>query len=66
MTSRLDLIDRKLLNILQSAFPLVENPFESIAQELAMSEEEREEGESLEEFGKKLVEIEKKIRTIRE
>ena len=36
MTSKLDLSDRQLSNILQSAFPLVEEPFGEIGQRLEM------------------------------
>ena len=37
MTSDLDRTDRELLNILQSSFPLVEEPFDHIGQELGMA-----------------------------
>jgi DNA-binding Lrp family transcriptional regulator len=36
----LDLIDRKLLNSIQSAFPLVSEPYKALAEELGTSEEE--------------------------
>jgi DNA-binding Lrp family transcriptional regulator len=36
----LDLIDRRLLNLLQGAFPLVERPFAALAAELGVTEEE--------------------------
>ena len=37
MTSGLDITDRQLLNILQSSFPLVEEPLEQIGQELGLT-----------------------------
>ena len=37
MPSKMDRIDRELLNVIQSAFPLVEEPFEDIAGTLAIS-----------------------------
>ncbi len=40
MTSGMDLTDRKILNIIQSSFPLVEKPFETIGKELDITEEE--------------------------
>jgi siroheme decarboxylase len=36
----MDDIDKKLLNILQKEFPLVERPFEAVAKKCALSEEE--------------------------
>lgn len=36
----MDLIDRKLLNIVQSRFPLVEEPYKAIADELDIAEDE--------------------------
>ena len=36
----MDLIDRKLLNIIQSGFPLVEQPYQDIAHSLGIKEEE--------------------------
>ena len=36
----MDLTDRKLLNIMQSQFPLVEKPYEDMGQELGITEEE--------------------------
>lgn len=36
----MDLIDRKLLNIIQSQFPLVDEPYQEIAQELGVAEQE--------------------------
>lgn len=38
--AELDLIDRRLLNLLQGSFPLVERPFAALAAELGISEEE--------------------------
>lgn len=38
--AELDLLDRRLLNLLQGAFPLVERPFAALATELGVSEEE--------------------------
>jgi DNA-binding Lrp family transcriptional regulator len=38
--AKLDLIDRRLLNLLQGAFPLVERPFAALAAELGVSENE--------------------------
>jgi DNA-binding Lrp family transcriptional regulator len=40
MTSGLDAIDRKLLNLLQNSFPLTPAPFASLAQALGIAEEE--------------------------
>jgi DNA-binding Lrp family transcriptional regulator len=40
MTSGLDAIDRKLLNLLQNSFPLTPAPFASLAQTLGIAEEE--------------------------
>ena len=36
----MDLTDRKLLNVVQSAFPLVETPYQSIAEQLGIAEPE--------------------------
>lgn len=36
----LDLVDRRLLNVIQSRFPLVDEPYRAIAQELGLSEGE--------------------------
>ncbi|MBI4337899.1 MAG: Lrp/AsnC family transcriptional regulator [Chloroflexi bacterium] len=36
----LDLLDRQLLNLLQSRFPLTERPFEAMGQEVGLAEEE--------------------------
>jgi DNA-binding Lrp family transcriptional regulator len=38
--SAMDLTDRQLLNIIQSAFPLVERPYQDIGKQLAIEEEE--------------------------
>ncbi len=38
--AELDLIDRRLLNLLQGAFPLVERPFAALASELGVTEDE--------------------------
>ena len=38
--SYIDQIDKNLLNILQSSFPLVHNPYAEIASQLQISEEE--------------------------
>jgi DNA-binding Lrp family transcriptional regulator len=38
MTSDLDLKDRELLNIIQSAFPLIEEPFQDMADSLGLEE----------------------------
>ena len=40
MVSDIGLSDRQLLNILQAAFPLVEEPFEHIGQSLGISASE--------------------------
>ena len=40
MDSEIDVVDRRLLNIIQSRFPLVEEPYVELARELAISEEE--------------------------
>ena len=40
MTSSMDLVDRKLLNLLQTSFPLVHQPFQTLGQELGIAEEE--------------------------
>ena len=36
----MDLIDRKLLNLIQSKFPMVERPYLDLAEELEVGEEE--------------------------
>ena len=40
MASEMDLVDRRLLNIIQSAFPLVEEPYEELGEQLDASEAE--------------------------
>ena len=40
MPSDLDIVDRKLLNIIQSSFPLVEEPFQNIGDALGLSASE--------------------------
>ena len=39
-TETMDIIDRKLLDIIQTAFPLVPRPYEALGKELGISEEE--------------------------
>lgn len=39
-TESMDIIDRKLLDIIQTAFPLVPRPYEALGRELGISEEE--------------------------
>ena len=39
-TETMDIIDRKLLDIIQTAFPLVPRPYEALGKELDISEEE--------------------------
>ena len=40
MVAQMELIDRQLLNIIQSSFPLVSEPFKAIAQQLDLTEED--------------------------
>ncbi len=40
MSSGMDLLDRNILNIIQSSFPLVEEPFQRIGQEVGIADEE--------------------------
>ena len=40
MVAQMELVDRQLLNIVQSSFPLVPEPFKAIGQRLGVSEEE--------------------------
>ena len=39
-TETMDIIDRKLLDIIQTAFPLVPRPYKALGKELGISEEE--------------------------
>ena len=36
----MDLTDRKLLNLIQSKFPMVERPYQELGEELEIGEEE--------------------------
>ena len=40
MVAQMELVDRRLLNIIQSSFPLVSEPFKAIAQQLDLTEED--------------------------
>ena len=40
MVSDLDSVDRELLNILQSSFPLVEEPFDAVGEQLGIGRQE--------------------------
>lgn len=40
MTEKLDDLDRQLLNIIQSGFPLVSRPYQQLAEKIGISEEE--------------------------
>ena len=39
-TSTMDLVDRKILNVIQTRFPLVEKPFEAVGEEIGIPESE--------------------------